>query len=139
MHHVVAELSQAIREGAGPRRKLSACRLGFKLLDGRQRSRQMLGQFYQMPKLGNAHRRRGVPESIFRYDPVLRLAQDETDARLVVGMAEKVVDGGKIEVHFAGVLRLERCRLQVFCGAGRYVAHEPSATVLGWHKAVSAT
>jgi len=87
--------------------------LGLKLLHCRQSSLEILGQFYQVPKLGDAHRRRGVPEGIFRYDPVLRFAQDEADARLVVGMAEKVVDGGEVEVHLAGVLRLERRRLQV--------------------------
>ena len=37
---------------------------------------------------------------------VLRLAQDQADARLVTKMAQHVVDG-KVEVHLAGIFRFE--------------------------------
>ena len=43
----------------------------------------------------------------------LRFAENESDARLIVRMAQAVVNGGKVEVHLAGVLWLERRHLQV--------------------------
>ena len=66
-----------------------------------------------MPEFRDAHRRRYVPESVFCDDSVLRLAENESDARLVVGMAQQVVDGGKVKIHLAGILRLERRHLQI--------------------------
>src|SRR5262245_30143301 len=41
------------------------------------------------------------------------LAQDDADGRLVVGMAQLIVDGGQIEVHLAGKFRLEVLDLQL--------------------------
>ena len=66
-----------------------------------------------MLKFGDAHRRRYVPERVFCDDPILRLAQNETDARLVVWVTEHVVNRGEVEVHLPRVLRLERRHLQI--------------------------
>src|SRR5437667_12330321 len=66
-----------------------------------------------MPELRDAHRRRCVSKGVFRNDPILRLAKNEANARLVIRMAEHVIDGGEVEVHLAGVLRLERRHLEI--------------------------
>jgi hypothetical protein len=41
----------------------------------------------------------------------LSLAQNQLDARFVVRMADQIVNGGEVEVHLPGVLRLERRHL----------------------------
>src|SRR5882672_4416938 len=66
-----------------------------------------------MPELRDSHRCRCVPESVFRNDPILRLAENEANAWLVIRMAKHVIDGGEVEVHLAGVLRLERRHLEI--------------------------
>jgi len=38
---------------------------------------------------------------------IRRLAEDDPDGRLVIPMAEGVIDSGQVEVHLPGVLRLE--------------------------------
>ena len=72
-----------------------------------------LRDLFEMPKLRYAHRGRGVPERVFGDDPILRLAENQADARLVVGVPEQVVNGCEVEVHLAGVFRFERRHLQI--------------------------
>ena len=43
------------------------------------------------------------------HDLVLGLAEDDADGRLIVGVAEQVIDRRKVKVHLAGVFRLEMC------------------------------
>src|SRR5437870_5009967 len=93
--------------------RLRLFQLGLDLLDGRQRALELLGKLFEVPELRDSHRRRRVPERVFRDDPILRLAQNKADARLVVGMAEKIVNGGEVEVHLPRVLWLERRHLQL--------------------------
>jgi len=66
-----------------------------------------------MLECGDAKRLPDIAEGILRHNSFLRLAQDESNARPVVGMAEHVIDSGEVEVHLACVLRLERSHLQI--------------------------
>ena len=50
---------------------------------------------------------------IRRRSSILGLAENQADARLVVGVPKQVVNGGEIEVHLAGVFRFERPSLQI--------------------------
>jgi len=68
------------------------------------------------------HGRGGIAERVLDDKLLLRLAENEADAWLIARMFEEIVHRCKVEVHLAGVLRLERSALQVFCGARRYVA-----------------
>jgi len=54
-----------------------------------------------------------VTQRILDDDAVLRLAEQEPDARRIVAMAHLVVDGGEVEGHLPGELGLEGHRLQV--------------------------
>ena len=66
-----------------------------------------------MGELRNAKRLRHVAKRIFCNDAVFFLAQNEADTRFVARMAKQIVDGGKIEVHLAGVFRFERTTFQI--------------------------
>jgi hypothetical protein len=54
-----------------------------------------------------------IAEWVFRNDAALLLAKNESDTRLVVRMAEHVINGGEVEVHLPRILRLERRHLQI--------------------------
>src|ERR1035441_10883278 len=54
--------------------------LGLDLLDGRQRSLELLWELFEMLEHGDAHRSRCVPESVFGNDSIFRFAQNEADA-----------------------------------------------------------
>ena len=66
-----------------------------------------------MGELGNAERLGHVAKGVLGNNAVLFLAQNEADTRLVVRMAKQIIDGGKIEVHFSGILRFERATFKV--------------------------
>jgi len=66
-----------------------------------------------MCELRDVERLRNVPERILGDNSFFRLAENEPDAPLVVGMTEHVVGSGKIEVHLAGVFWLERPHFKV--------------------------
>ena len=51
--------------------------------------------------------------TIFRHATILSLAQNETDARLIVGMADQIVDRRKIEIHLASEFMVEGLRFQI--------------------------
>ena len=94
--------------------------LGLNLFNRRQpspdesfRDDEAFRDLFEMPELRDAHWRRGVPQRVFGDDPILRLAENQADARLVVRVAEHVVNGGEVEVHLAGVFRFEGRHLQV--------------------------
>src|SRR5260370_20240700 len=94
-------------------RILSLPKLRLNFLDSRQRAPELLWKILEMPELRDAHRCRCVPESVLRNDTVLRFAENQDDARFIVGMAEHVIDGGEVEIHLSRVLRLERRHLEV--------------------------
>jgi len=80
----------------------------FELFDcGQAAALQALRQNCCDPIFGNADRLSEVAQGVLGDDLVLGLAEDDPDARLVVGMAEKIVDRRQVEVHFATELRLE--------------------------------
>lgn len=58
----------------------------------------------------------GFDTSCSEYSAATRslvLHRNETDARLIVGMAEQIVDRRKIEIHLASEFRAEELRFQV--------------------------
>jgi len=79
----------------------------------RQASLQLFWEAFGEPVFGYADGLVDIAERVFGDKPVVRLAKDEADAGLVVGMPQKVVDRREIEVHLAGELRLERFHLQI--------------------------
>src|ERR1035441_9517746 len=62
---------------------------------------------------GDAHRSRRVPESVFGNDSILRFAQNEADAGMVVWVAEKVIHSRQVEVHLPGVLGPKGAHLEI--------------------------
>src|SRR5690348_13088803 len=60
-----------------------------------------------MAKFRDAQRFCNITQGIFRNDPVLRFAENQTNAGLIVGVAEKIVDGREVKIQLPGVLRLE--------------------------------
>jgi hypothetical protein len=78
------------------RRSISR-KLRFQIFDCREAGFQVSGQTFRRPIFGYANGFRRVPQRVLRYDRILGLAQDDADARLVVRMAEKVVDGGQVD------------------------------------------
>ena len=83
------------------------------LFDCGQRAFQLFGKPLQAVENGDAHGRRVVPERVLRHDAVLGFAEDEADARTVIGMAQDIVNGGQVEIHFPGVLGLEARHLEI--------------------------
>ena len=67
--------------------------LRLQVFDTREAFLEVLGKFLEQSKLGDAHGLRRVAESILDDDLILRLAQNQTDARLIAGMPQQVVDG----------------------------------------------
>ena len=65
--------------------------------------RQRAGQLV----LGNANGSAHVVQVVFCHDTILLLAEDQTDGGPIVFVAQAVVHGAEVEVHLAGVLRLE--------------------------------
>src|ERR1035437_2783225 len=66
-----------------------------------------------MFELGDAHRSRCVPESVFGNDSILRFAEDKTDAWLVVRMTKEVIDSGEVEVHLPGILGFKPAHFEI--------------------------
>jgi hypothetical protein len=87
--------------------------LSLNLFDRRQRSLQSVRKGLKMPELRDTHGCGHVAQCVLRDDSILCLAQDHTDARLIVGVSQQVVDSGKVEVHFAGILGLERGHFEI--------------------------
>jgi hypothetical protein len=83
------------------------------LFDCGQRTFHLFGKPFQTIEYGNAHGRSVVPERVLRHDAILGFAEDEADARTVIGMAQDIVNGGQVEVHFPGVLGLEARHLEI--------------------------
>ena len=48
-----------------------------------------------------------VSKRVFCDDFVFRLAEDDPDTRLIVRVAEQVINGGEVEVHLAAEFGLE--------------------------------
>src|ERR1035441_4641371 len=87
--------------------------LGLDLLDGRQRSLELLWELFEMLEHGDRHRSRCVPESVFGDDSILRFAENEADAGMVVRVAEKVIHSRQVKVHLPSVLGLKGAHLQI--------------------------
>src|ERR1035437_5101121 len=66
-----------------------------------------------MFELGDAHRSRCVPESVFGNDSILRFAEDKTDAWLVVRMTKEVIDSGEVEIHLPGILGFKPAHFEI--------------------------
>ena len=66
-----------------------------------------------MAEFGDTKRLSDIAEGVLRDDSVLRFAENETDTRLIVGMAQHVIDSREVEVHLARVLRFELAHLQI--------------------------
>src|SRR6266550_1511183 len=80
---------------------------GLKFLDRRQRAFEVFRQHLSEPVLRYADWFTGVPQGVFSNERVLRFAEQEADAGLVVGVTENVIDNGEVEVHLPCILRLE--------------------------------
>ena len=76
-----------------------------------QLRRQGIGQHQLVA--GNADRCIDAAKCILDDDAVALAAQDQADAWIVVRLAVVIIQCREIEIHLAGVLRLERPRLQV--------------------------
>jgi len=61
----------------------------------------------------NANRLGEVAKGILGDDLIPRLAQNDSDGWLVVRMTEQVINGGQVEVHLPGILRLEGGHLKI--------------------------
>src|SRR5882757_3784168 len=85
--------------------------LALEFLNRRQTAFQICRKRFGEFVFGNADRRRGISQCVFGNDLVLGFADDQPDTRLVIRMPQQVVNGGEIEVHLAGELRLKRSRL----------------------------
>src|SRR5262249_1884707 len=85
----------------------------FEVLDGGELALEPLRERGCESELGDAHRFCGVAKRILDYDPVLRLAENHPDRRLITVAADQVVDRGEIEVQLACVLGPEGCRLEL--------------------------
>src|ERR1035437_4301932 len=82
-------------------------------LDGRKCALELFRELFEMRELRDAKRLSDIAEGVLRHNSALRFAQDEANTRLVVGMAKHVIDGGEVEVHLAGILRLKCAHPQV--------------------------
>lgn len=85
----------------------------FKFFDGGEAALEFFREFFEVRELSDAQRLGHVAQRVFRDDAVLFLAQDQADAGFVIGVAQQIIYGGKLEVHLAGVLRLERAPFEV--------------------------
>src|SRR5437763_614994 len=83
---------------------------GFELLRAGESTAQVGGQ---SPVARDADRLLLALEGVFGHQAMLGLAEDEADGGLIVGVAEKIVDGGEVEAHLAGVLGLEVRHLEL--------------------------
>jgi hypothetical protein len=73
---------------------------------------QALGKSAGQLVFGDTDRLGDPTKGIFRQHGFLILAEDETDSRAVVRVPQAVIDHVAIEVHLAGVFRLESPLLQ---------------------------
>ena len=76
-----------------------------------QLRRQRVGQHQFIA--GHADRRVDAAQRILDDDAVALAAQDQADAGVIARLAVAVIQRREIEIHLAGMLRLERSRLQV--------------------------
>lgn len=49
-----------------------------------------------------------IPQGLFYHNPALPLAEQQSNARFVVGIAQEVIYCGKIQIHLAHVGRIKR-------------------------------
>ena len=93
---------KAAESGFGP--ILQFC---FKLFNGGQALLQAFGKPLRKPILRDSDRLSKVTKCVFGYYFVFRLAEYDSDARLVVGVAKQVINGGEIKVHLSAELGFE--------------------------------
>ena len=67
----------------------------------------------QYPVFSHPDRSADVAQGIFDHDLVALVAEDQADARTVFRLAFPVIKRGEIEVHLAGMLRLEGADLEI--------------------------
>ena len=89
-----------------------ALKFGFDGFDGGEAGSQFAGQGAGEFVIGDADGFVDVAQGVLGEDAVFGLAEDQADGWLVGGVAELVIDGGAVEVHLAGVFRLEVALLQ---------------------------
>ena len=66
-----------------------------------------------MSELCDPHRRVHPAQCVLDHQFLFCFTEDEADGWLISGVLEKVIHRGEVEIHFAGVLRLEGATLQV--------------------------
>jgi hypothetical protein len=94
-------------------RRASLRQLSFEFFNGRQGALQIFRKGGGKPELRDADRLLRIAKSVFDEHFIVSLAEYDADARLIVWVFQEIVDGRKIEVHFAGVFRLEVADLQI--------------------------
>ena len=84
---------------------------GLDLINRGQTAFEFLWKLFEILKLSDPHRRGRITERILDNKLLLRLAENKADARLIAWMFQKIVHCCEVEVHLAGVFRLERAPL----------------------------
>ncbi|HEY1215513.1 MAG TPA: hypothetical protein VGE93_17925, partial [Bryobacteraceae bacterium] len=74
---------------------------GLDLIDGRQAGLQRRWHFAHQLVLGHTHWLGHATQRLFRHEPVLFLAQQQADGRLVLGRLDLRIDRGQVEVQLA--------------------------------------
>jgi hypothetical protein len=108
-------LRPLLRPSAGPGGFPGGLQLGLQLGDGGQTATQVGGQRFDQADdvAGDAHGLGDVAECVLGDGLVAGLAQDQANGRLIGSVALEVIDGGEVEVHLAGELRLQGPDLEV--------------------------
>ena len=106
------DVSGSSRACSAPTSFDNSASMSAMLGDARQALLQGRRQVAQQLVLGHADGLVDARERIFGHQPVLLLAQQQADGRLVIRRLELCINGGQVEVELAGVLGLEGRRLE---------------------------
>ena len=74
---------------------------------------QAFGKPLRKPILRDSDRLTKVSKRVFGYYLVLRLAEYDSDACLIVRVAKQIINGGEVKIHLSAELRFEVLSLQL--------------------------